>query len=58
LAPGLRQFAHGLGQIASAIGIRYEHYHQPVAQMSELNKVPPETPGITQEPTNEMKGSP
>ena len=58
LAPGLRQFAHGLGQIASAIGIRYEHYHQPVAQMSELNKVPPEAPGITQEPTNEMKGSP
>jgi len=26
LAPGLRRFAHGLGQAASAIGIRYEQY--------------------------------
>jgi succinoglycan biosynthesis protein ExoM len=26
LAPGLRRFAHGLGQVSSAIGIRYEQY--------------------------------
>jgi succinoglycan biosynthesis protein ExoM len=26
LAPGIKQFAYGLGQVASAIGIRYEQY--------------------------------
>jgi succinoglycan biosynthesis protein ExoM len=26
LAPGIKQVAHGLGQVASAIGIRYEQY--------------------------------
>ena len=26
LAPGIKHFAHGLGQAASAIGIRYEQY--------------------------------
>jgi succinoglycan biosynthesis protein ExoM len=28
LAPGIKQLAHGLGQVASAIGIRYEQYRE------------------------------
>ena len=34
LAPGIKHFAHGLGQAASAVGIRYEQYRDDSADRS------------------------